>query len=116
MASMDKFKKITNLVIFVPLGIVLIVLAVANRQVVTLALNPFRPEDGLLSVSAPFFLFLFVALILGMAIGSAVTWWTQGRYRKQARTEAKEAVRWHKEADKQKPVGSLSTTPQLPSK
>lgn len=94
---MTKLKRIVSLVVFVPIGIVLIVLAVANRQVVTLALNPFRPEDSLLSISAPFFVFVFLALIVGMAIGASVTWWRQGRYRRQARIEAKEAVKWQKE-------------------
>ena len=94
---MDKLRRIVSLVVFVPVGIVLVVLAVANRQPVTLALNPFRPEDSILSVTGPFFVFLFLALLIGMAIGSAVTWWNQGRYRKQARVEAKEAVRWQNE-------------------
>ena len=94
---MDKLKRILTLVVFVPLGLVLVVLAVANRQMVTLALNPFRPDDSVLSLSAPFFLFLFLVLLLGMAIGSAATWWSQGRYRRQARIEAREAVKWHNE-------------------
>jgi uncharacterized integral membrane protein len=94
---MDKLKRILSLVIFVPLGIVLVVLAVANRQVVTLALNPFRPEDSVLSVSAPLFLFLFLAVLLGMLIGALGTWWSQGRYRKRARVEALEAVKWKNE-------------------
>ncbi|GGF94389.1 MULTISPECIES: lipopolysaccharide assembly protein LapA domain-containing protein [Rhizobium] len=94
---MTKLKRIVSLVVFVPIGIVLIVLAVANRQVVTLALNPFRPQDSILSVSAPFFVFVFLALFVGMAIGASVTWWKQGRYRRQARVEAKEAVKWQKE-------------------
>lgn len=92
-------KKIVNLAVMIPLGIILIVLSVANRQFVTLALNPFRPDDQFLSVSAPFFVFLFAALILGLAIGAAVTWFTQGKYRKRARNEAREAEKWHAEAD-----------------
>ncbi|CDZ44045.1 lipopolysaccharide assembly protein LapA domain-containing protein [Neorhizobium galegae] len=111
---MDKFKKIVSLVVFVPLGIVLIVLAVANRQIVTLALNPFRPEDGMLAVSAPFFLFLFLALLIGMFIGSFVTWWSQGKHRKQARVEAREAVRWQNE-HKAVVAGRPAPT-QLPSR
>jgi uncharacterized integral membrane protein len=94
---MTKLKRILSLVVFVPLGIVLIVLAVANRQSVTLALNPFRPQDTVLSVTAPFFIFLLLALLVGMALGATVTWWKQGRYRKQARLEAKEAVKWQGE-------------------
>ncbi len=124
---MDKLKRILTLVIFVPLGIVLVVLAVANRQMVTLALNPFRPDDSVLSLSAPFFLFLLLAILLGMAIGSLATWWSQGRYRRQARLEAREAVKWHKEhaavaapaavPPQQAPAGAVVTTtaPQIAS-
>lgn len=66
------------------------------------ALNPFRPEDHVLGLSAPFFVFLFLALILGLVIGASVTWATQGQHRRRARTEAKTAVRLQAEADKHK--------------
>lgn len=71
-------KKIVNLLVLLPIGIILIIFCVANRQLVTMAFNPFRPEDQVLSLSAPLFVFLFVTLILGMVIGSAATWFTQG--------------------------------------
>jgi uncharacterized integral membrane protein len=112
--TMNKLKRIVSLVVFVPLGIILVVLAVANRQPVTLALNPFRPEDSVLSVSAPFFLFLFVAVLLGMLIGWCVTWVGQGKHRRQARVEAREAVKWqneHKTA-----ASGVATPSQLPAK
>ncbi|WP_136657593.1 DUF1049 domain-containing protein [Nitratireductor sp. XY-223] len=95
-------RKLINIVILVPVAIILIVLSVANRGAVTLALNPFDPGDTVLSVNAPFFVFLFLALMIGMVIGSAATWFKQGKYRKKARQEAKEAVRWHTEADRQR--------------
>ena len=72
-------KKIINLLILLPLGIVLIIFCVANRQSVTLALNPFRPEDQVLSLNAPLFVLLFVALIVGMVVGAAVTWLNAGQ-------------------------------------
>ena len=43
---------------------------------------------------------LFLAVIFGMIVGSLTTWFTQGKYRKRARNEAHEAVKWHAEADK----------------
>lgn len=95
-------RKIVNLVILLPLAVVLILLCVANRQMVTLALNPFRPDDQVLGVSAPFFVFLFLTLILGVLLGSAATWMAQGRHRRRARTEAKSAVQMQAEAEKQK--------------
>jgi len=108
-------KKITNLLIFLPLGIILIIFCVANRQVVTLAFNPFRPEDQMLSLSAPFFVFIFIALIIGMLLGSAATWLNQIRRRRRARTEAKEAVRWQADADRHKNRADEAVG-QLPSR
>ena len=109
-------RKLINFIILVPAAIVLIVLSVANRNVVTLALNPFDPSDTVLSVSAPFFVFLFLALMVGMVIGSLATWVKQGRYRKKARQEAKEAVKWHTEADKQRErAETISGGNSLPS-
>lgn len=93
-------KRIVNVLVLIPVGIVLIVLSVANRQSVTLALNPFRPEDSVLSVTAPFFVYLFLATIFGLVLGALITWFAQGKYRKRARTEANEAVKWHTEAEK----------------
>jgi len=95
-------KRIIALAILVPLGIVLIMLSVANRQAVTLALNPFEPADSVLSVTLPFFVFLFAALIAGMIIGSLATWFKQGKHRKEARVKSREAVKWHTEADREK--------------
>lgn len=95
-------KKLINIVVFVPLGVILVVLSVANRQTVTLALNPFDPADSVLSVSAPFFVFLYLAVIVGLILGAAVTWFAQGKYRRRARNEANEALKWHREAEKQR--------------
>ncbi len=109
-------RKLINIIILIPIAIVLIVLSVANREAVTLALNPFRPEDTVLSVSAPFFVFLFAALILGMVIGSLATWFTQGKHRKKARREAREVVKWQTEAGKQRErAEQIAGHPSLPS-
>ena len=94
--------RIVKFIIFVPIAIILIVLSVANRHAVTLALNPFRPEDSLLALTLPLFVFLFLALIAGVIIGSAVTWWSQGKHRKRARDEAHEARKWRDEAGRQR--------------
>lgn len=103
-------RKVLSLIILVPLAVILIVLSVANRGAVTFALNPFNPKDDVLSVSAPFFLFLFIALIIGMIIGSFATWLNQGKYRKRARSEAREAVRWQAEAEKARRDGGISSS------
>ncbi len=94
--------KLLKIIILVPVVIMLVVMSVANRHVVSLSFNPFQPEDTTLSLSGPFFLFLFAALILGMFIGSISTWVSQGKHRKKARDEAFEAIKWQREAGKHK--------------
>ncbi len=110
-------KKIINLIILLPLAVILVILCVANRQSVTLALNPFRPEDSVLSVTAPFFVYLFLAVIFGLVVGSLATWFAQGKHRKRARIEAVEAMKWHSEAEKHRTrAEAIASQAVLPAK
>lgn len=85
------FRKLANLVVLVPLAIVLILLSVANRQAVTFSLDPTNVENPAIAVSLPFFVFLFLAVFLGMFLGSGLTWLGQGKHRKALREKAFEA-------------------------
>jgi len=96
------FKTAIKFVVLIPLALIAIVLSVANRHVVSLAFNPFNPADQVLAISLPFFVFLFLAVMLGVLIGAVATWWSQGKWRKQARDEAHAARRHREEADKLK--------------
>lgn len=82
--------RIIIVVILVPVAIVLVALAVANRQMTSFTLDPFNPGNAALSVELPLFVLLFLALILGMLIGGAAAWLKQGRYRKEARAKRRE--------------------------
>lgn len=108
-------RKLINVVVFVPLGIVLIVLCVANRQPVKLAFNPFDTSDTVLALTAPFYVFLFLALILGLLIGAAATWVSQGKYRRRARIEASEALKWHQEAEKRQAQAAAAQPSTVPA-
>ena len=77
--------RLLTVVVFIPLAIVLIALAVANRAPVDFTIDPFNPGNPGLTVSLPLFVLLFAALALGLVIGSLATWFRQGRYRKAAR-------------------------------
>ena len=92
-------KRLLYLVLLLPIGIALIVLSVANRQDVTLRLDPFNDINPALSLELPFFAFLFAALLLGMIIGGIAVWFGQGRHRKEARRERGQARRWRDEAE-----------------
>ncbi len=85
-------KRVATIVILVPVAVILIALSVANRAPATLTIDPFNPGNPALSYSAPFFIWLFGALLAGVLIGSTVTWLTQGKHRRKARHSQKEAV------------------------
>ena len=88
------------LLIAFPTAALLITLAVANRHSVRLVLDPFRPETPVLSIVLPFYGYLFGALLIGVLLGGAATWLTQGRWRRTARIRSTEAKRWQSEADR----------------
>ena len=77
--------------IVVPLAIILVALAVANRNLVAFTLDPFNPGNPALTIQLPLFVLLFVAVGIGMIVGSLATWFKQGRYRKMARHRSQEA-------------------------
>ena len=85
------FNRILLIVVFVPLAVVLIALAVANRAPVAFTVDPFNPGNPALTLTLPLFIYLFLALALGMIVGSFATWFRQGRYRKLARQRGMEA-------------------------
>lgn len=93
-------KRIVSLLIAFPVAVALIAIAVANRHTVKLVLDPFRPEAPALSVSLPFYAYLFGALLIGVLAGGAAAWIGQGRWRRTARNRTQEAMRWRAEADR----------------
>jgi len=115
-------KKLISLAVFVPLAIVLIVLSVANRHLVTFNVDPINPAQPFLAFTMPFFVFLFLALLTGLLLGSIFTWFSQSKHRKFAREKKHEAAKWQSEAEEQKQraeqavtLNSSSTAPVTPS-
>ncbi len=82
---MTRFRKIVTALVLVPLAIALIVFAVANREIVTVSLDPFDPAQPALSVRMPLFVLIFVFLIAGVVLGGFAAWLRQGRHRRASR-------------------------------
>ena len=95
-------RKLVFLFVALPIAIVLILLSVANRHAVQLSLDPFNSVEPAFAFSLPFFVFLFLAMMIGMVVGSMATWFKQGKYRTPARREHTDAVKWQGEAETQK--------------
>ena len=93
-------RRIVWLLVAFPAAAILVTLAVANRHAVRLVLDPFRPEEPVLWIDLPFYAYLLIALVIGVALGGTATWMTQSRWRRTARRRAQEALRWQAEADR----------------
>lgn len=93
------WRKLILALVVVPLGVVLIALAVVNREPQVLILDPFGGEPAF-ALEAPFFLFLLGAFALGLIVGGIASWLNQGKWRRTAREEARQARDWRRQADR----------------
>jgi uncharacterized integral membrane protein len=89
------FRKIVAALILAPLAAVIIAFAVANRERVTVSLDPFSSDQSAAFVTRPLplFLLLMIVLILGVVIGGFASWLRHGRWRRVARRLEGEADR-----------------------
>ena len=78
-------RRIVAALILVPLAIIVIAFAVANRQIVTVSLDPFNGTAPAASLTLPLFALVIVLLIIGVVIGGTAAWLRQGRWRRSAR-------------------------------
>jgi uncharacterized integral membrane protein len=86
-------RRFVSILVFLPLAIVLVALAVANRSAVAFTIDVFNPGSASLTWQVPLFALLFIALAAGLLIGSFATWLAQGRHRRAARQGKAEAER-----------------------
>ncbi|CAN0654226.1 lipopolysaccharide assembly protein A [Nitratireductor aquimarinus] len=100
--------RIILVLVLVPLAVIIIALAVANRAAVPFTIDPFNPGNPALTIEWPLFVYLFAALGFGMIVGSLATWLRQGRYRRDARERKKEVDKL-----RQAPPASANA-PQIP--
>lgn len=94
------FRRLIKFLLAIVVGIPLIAIALANRHDVILKLNPFAPDDRLLSFPGPFFVYLLCAMMVGIVLGGMATWMSQSRWRKTARARTQEAYRWKAESER----------------
>jgi uncharacterized integral membrane protein len=96
---MSMFRKILTGIIVVPLVVVIVAFAVANRQAVTVSFDPFSAVSPAYAATLPLFAIIFAALILGVLIGGIAAWIRQGKWRRAARRLDGEVRALHQEMD-----------------
>src|SRR5580692_2849426 len=98
-------KNFLKLLVLAPIAVLLLIFAFANRQIITVSFDPFVDGDiPAFAITAPLFLILILAMMLGVLAGGAATWFAQGKYRKAARQNRAEAERLRNEAQTSRPT------------
>ena len=92
-------RKFLTALIVIPLGLIFIVFAVANRHVVTVSFDPFNTVNPALGVTLPLFVVIIAVAIVGVIAGSAATWFSQGRWRRASRRHEADADRTRRQLD-----------------
>src|SRR6201989_733939 len=84
-------RKFLSALIIVPLGLIFVVFAVANRHFVTVSFDPFKATEPALSASLPLFVLIIAVAIAGVVEGGCATWFGQRRWRRAARRHEADA-------------------------
>jgi uncharacterized integral membrane protein len=78
-------RKLVATFVVLPLGLLLVAFAVANRHGVTLSLDLLGSGSPALSATVPLFLLVLVLIAVGVLIGGTAAWMRQAKWRRAAR-------------------------------
>jgi uncharacterized integral membrane protein len=84
-------RKFFSGLVLIPLGLIFIVFAVANRHPVTVSFDPFNSTDPSVGMTLPLFVVIIAVAILGVAAGGTATWFRQRHWRRAARQHEADA-------------------------
>jgi uncharacterized integral membrane protein len=77
-------RKFFTALVVIPLGLIFIIFAVANRHLVTVSFDPFNSVNPSVAISLPLFVVIIAVAILGVVAGGSATWFRQRRWRRAA--------------------------------
>ena len=95
-------KRILSWAFGLPVAVVLIAFAIANRRPVAVSFDPLTIEQPWLAVSMPLWALLYIGIFLGLIAGGVAAWLKQGRWRRIARDARRELDTTRSENDRLK--------------
>jgi len=84
-------RKFFTALVVIPIAVIFLVFAIANRRLVTVSFDPFNSTDPSVGVTLPLFLVIIVVAILGVVAGGVATWFRQRHWRRAARLHEADA-------------------------
>jgi uncharacterized integral membrane protein len=107
-------RKFISALILVPLAIVLVVFAVANRQTIQISFDPFDQAHPALSLALPLFALILAMVICGVIIGGVAAWLGQSKWRGRARRLEREARALREELDELRQRAGTGESSSIP--
>jgi uncharacterized integral membrane protein len=107
-------RKFVTALIVIPLALLIVLFAVANRAPVKVSLDPFAGDPPMFAASLPLFILLLLVLIAGVMIGGIAAWMGQSRWRRRARRLSAELKTSRTENEKLRRQVEASTPAQPP--
>ena len=99
--------------VLVPVALIIVLFSVANRAPVRVSLDPVRREVPALAVGQPRVAVVRAAIAHGLLIGGFASWLAQGKHRKAARVNRREADKLRNEAQSLRAAVPDSALPAL---
>jgi uncharacterized integral membrane protein len=95
-------RRILRWIVGLPIAILVIGFAVANRQWTRLSLDPFSSESPVLSINMPLWALFIFGVFIGILVGWAGCWLAQSKWRKLARERRSEITQLQSELENSK--------------
>jgi len=96
-------RKLIAAVILVPLALVIVAFAVANREMIAISFDPFDATQPAFALKMPLFILIFVLVGIGVLVGGIAAWLKQHKWRVRARRAEAEARDLRARIDAQQP-------------
>lgn len=95
-------KRILNWVVGLPIAIIGVGFAVANREWVTISFDPINRALPRATMSMPLWALFFAGIFLGIFVGWFVAWRGAGKHRRSARDAKIELIRTQQQHEREK--------------
>jgi uncharacterized integral membrane protein len=95
-------RKLITALILVPLAIVLVAFAVANRQTVVVSFDPFDQAHPAFTLAVPLVALILALVVSGVIVGGVAAWLRQSKWRRTARLAQAQARELGAELDRLK--------------
>ena len=105
-------RKFFTALVLIPLGLIFIIFAVANRHLVTVSFDPFNSVDPSVAVTLPLFVVIIAVAIAGVVAGGSATWFRQRHWRRAARQHEADARQMRAQLADLRTAGTSRYDPQ----